>query len=350
MILITGATGHLGNVLVRELINSGEKVRVFVLPGEPLKALEGMLVEVVVGNILDCNALKQAMQGIDQVYHLAGVIAIRPGMEEMMQQVNVEGARNVAEVALECGVKRLVHVSSVHAFRREPHGITIDEKTPLAIDSPNGSYDRTKAEGTMAVLDAVQKGLNAVIVCPTGIIGSHDYADSEMGRALLSFADRRVNLLIDGAFDFVDVHDVARGLILACAKGRCGEIYILSGQQETIESLHDMTRKAQGEKAYKVKVPVKLAIVAVSIIQYFTQWLKIRSHYTVYSLQTVIDNSVFSSQKAWNELGYRPRPLSEAIADFLVWSSSKKRAVQESLKLRSGKKRYRKTVIPQKQG
>jgi dihydroflavonol-4-reductase len=319
MILVTGATGHLGNVLVRELISRGEKVRVLILPGESLKPLQGMLIEVIVGDILDREAVSKAMKGISTVFHLAGVIAIRPGMETIMHRVNVEGARNVAEIALESGVDRLIHVSSVHAFRREPHGTVINEETPLALDSPLGSYDRTKAEGTRAVLDIVEKGLNAVIVCPSGIIGSHDYADSEMGKTLLSFIRNKMSILFEGAFDFVDVRDVVKGLILARDKGISGEIYILSGSQITIEKLHQLTVSASGKNRPSLKVPVKLALFAVSIIQRLFHWLKIKSSYTVYSLQTLIDNSLFSSEKAMHNLGYRSRPLAEAVSDFLAW-------------------------------
>jgi dihydroflavonol-4-reductase len=319
MILVTGATGHLGNVLVRELVSRGENVRVLILPGESLKPLQGMLIEVIVGDILDREAVGKAMKGISTVFHLAGVIAIRPGMEAIMHRVNVEGARNVAEIALESGVDRLIHVSSVHAFRREPHGTVINEETPLALDSPLGSYDRTKAEGTRAVLDIVEKGLNAVIVCPSGIIGSHDYADSEMGKTLISFIRNKMSILFDGAFDFVDVRDVVKGLILARDKGLSGEIYILSGSQITIEKLHQLTVITSGKSRPYLKVPVKLALFAVSIIQRLFQWLKIKSSYTVYSLQTLIDNSLFSSEKAMHSLGYRSRPLSEAVSDFLAW-------------------------------
>jgi dihydroflavonol-4-reductase len=332
MILVTGATGHLGNVLVRELIARGEKVRALVLPGESLLPLEGMLIEVFVGNVLDLQALRLAMKGVDRVFNLAGIIAIRPGMEEVMRQVNVEGARNVAEIALENKVQRLVHVSSVHAFSRQPHGTVMDEKTPLALNGPVGSYDRTKAEGTRAVLDQVERGLNAVIVCPSGIIGSRDYARSEMGRILATFAARKSNFLINGAYDFVDVRDVVSGLILALERGKKGEIYILSGSQATVENLHQMAREAAGKGALKLKVPVSMAMFFVSILQHFFRWLKIKSSFTVYSIQTLIDNSLYSSLKASQELGYRPRPLKEAVVDFLVWHRTQQKAKQESRK------------------
>lgn len=344
MNLVTGATGHLGNVLVRELISGGEKVRVLVPPGESLQPLQGMLIEVIVGDILDREALRKAMQGVKTVFHLAGIIAIRPGMEERMHQVNVEGARNVAEMALECGVERLIHVSSVHAFRREPHGITIDENTPLALDAPYGSYDRTKAEGTKVVLDVAKQGLDAVIVCPSGIIGSHDYLGSEMGRALACFADRRLEILIDGAFDFVDVRDVVFGLLMAREKGEREEIYILSGSRVTIEELHQMAQNASGARGVKLKLPMKLVMFAAQVVQRLFQWLRIKSRFTVYSLQTLLDNSSFSSQKAWRKLGYRPRPLQEAVSDFLHWFNLHRKAAGKKTAKKEAGRRHKKAL------
>jgi len=133
MILVTGATGHIGNVLVRELVARGEEVRALVLPGESCDSLKGLPIEMVVGNILDPETLDRWMRGVKLVYHLAGVISIVPGKEELMYRVNVEGARNVARAALKAKA-RMVHTASVHALRREPHGVTMDERTPLALE------------------------------------------------------------------------------------------------------------------------------------------------------------------------------------------------------------------------
>jgi dihydroflavonol-4-reductase len=321
VILVTGATGHLGNVLVRKLLDRGERVRALVLPGEALHSLNGLMVEVIVGNILDRELLDRAVQGVDTVYHLAGIISILPGSDEIMQEVNVTGARNVAEASLKAGVRRLVHVSSIHAFRREPHGTTIDESTPLAPDSDAGAYDRTKAEGALAVLDLVDRGLDAVIACPTGIIGPYDYQESEMGGAVTNFAAKKLHFLVKGAFDFVDVRDVAKGLILAAEKGRAGETYILSGTCVTLEQIWQMAQAAAGSRSPRVILPFKLALFFSHLLQHFYRLFKIMPRFTSYSLQTVADNSSFSCAKASEELAYSARPLKDSIADFLSWRS-----------------------------
>lgn len=332
MNLVTGATGHLGNVLIRELLLSGEKVRALILPGENCESLEGLDIERVSGDVLKPETLERAMLGVEVVYHLAGIISIAPGREELMWKVNVDGVRNVAKMALKAGVKRMVQVSSIHAFRREPHGTIIDENTPLALDSPLGCYDRTKAEGTRVVLDLVNNGLDAVIVCPTGIIGPHDYLGSHMGQVILDFSKRRPHFLIEGAFDFVDVRDVAKGLILAKEKGRKGEIYILSGTQISIEELKKLVQNIAGVSSLGVIVPKKLALFFVNLAQAFTRKSKTKPRYTSYSLQTISDNSLFSCHKAKKELGYTTRNIKITISDTLEWFKTYRRLTPTALK------------------
>lgn len=324
MVLVTGATGHLGNVLVRELLARGERVRALVLP-EDCSPLQSLNVELVEGDVLAPPSLARAMEQVRVVYHLAGVISIVPGREEWMRRVNVEGVRNVATVALQAGVRRMVHVSSVHAFRRMPHGVVMDESTPLAPDSPAGTYDRTKAEGTLAMLQLIARGLDGVIVCPSGIVGPYDYRGSEMGRTVLDFTRQKVHFLVDGAYDFVDVRDVARGLIAACERGRTGEIYILSGTRARLTSIKAMAQAAAGVHSPHVVVPFGLANLIAGVAERLTWLTKQTPRFTRYALRTVRDNSAFSNAKARRELGYAPRPLEQTIADTVRWWREQRR-------------------------
>ena len=319
MILVTGATGHVGNVLVRQLLARGAQVRALVLPGEEAPSLQGLEVERVEGDVLDPTTLERAMDGVEVVYHLAGVISILPGSEDIMRRVNVEGVRNVVNAALKVGVRRLVHISSIHAFKRVPSGITLDETVPFAPDSPAGAYDRTKAEGTLAVLQAVRQGLDAVIVCPTGVIGPHDYLTSEMGQTILDFAKRKLHFLVDGAYDFVDVRDVAQGLILAREKGRPGEVYILSGAHVKLVQLKKVVQEVVGVRSPAVVLPFGLAHLVATLSERFYRWTGATPRLTRYALRTVQESSDFRCDKARRELGYTPRPLRDSITDTLAW-------------------------------
>lgn len=319
MILVTGATGHLGNVLVRELLSKGRRVRAMVLPGEEAMSLAGLDVECVEGNVLQRASLDRALDGVDVAYHLAGIISIMPGEEEKMRRVNVDGVRNVTDAALNADVRRLVHISSVHAFRRMPHGVIVDEKVSFDPDSPAGGYDRTKAEGTLAVLRAVDQGLDAVIACPSGVIGPYDYFGSEMGRTIIGFTRKVPHLLVNGAYDFVDVRDVAKGLTLAAEKGRTGEAYILSGENIRMVRLREIVQDIAGVRFPAVVVPFRLAAAVAGLAERFYQLTGTPPRFTTYALHTVQDNSVFSHAKAERELGYSPRSLRQSLADTIAW-------------------------------
>ncbi len=319
MILVTGATGHVGNVLIRELLAAGEPVRALVLPNDRCRALEGLAVERIEGNVLNPASLDRAMAGVDVVFHLAGIISILPGAEPLMRKVNVDGARNTAQAALRSGVRRMVHVSSIHALARLPHGVVVDENAPFIVDNLLDIYDQTKAEGARVVLDTVNQGLDATVVCPTGIIGPYDYLDSEMGNVILNFARKRLHFLVKGAYDFVDVRDVARGLTQAAAKGRSGEVYILSGSRVEIPQIKQIVQDFVGIHTPHIVLPMWLAEACATFTESFYRLTRSIPKFTRYSLQVVQENCNFSHAKAQRELGYSPRPLRETIADLLTW-------------------------------
>jgi dihydroflavonol-4-reductase len=319
MILVTGATGHIGNVLVRELLAQGERVRVLVLQGEDCSSLDGLNVQRVQGNILNPDSLRPAFWGVKTVYHLAGIISIMPGQDELVQRVNVQGTRNVVNAARQAKVKRLVYTSSIHAITRPPAGVVIDETLPFDPHNPWGAYDRSKALASLAVQEAVKEGLDAVIVCPTGVIGPFDFRSSEMGTLILSWMKRGFHLLIDGAYDWVDVRDVACGMILACKKGRTGETYILSGERVGIPRLLEWVQEITGIHAPKINVPLNIAGFFAPIAAVWYRLTRTKPHFTPYAVETVQSNSFISNAKAVRELGYQTRSLRHTVADTIAW-------------------------------
>lgn len=319
MNLVTGATGHIGNVLVRQLLAAGEQVRVLVLVDENLAPLEGLKIEVVPGDIRDGKHLETAMQGVDIVYHLAGIVSILPGREDFLQQVNVGGTCKVIEAARRAKVRRLVYTSSIHAITRAPHGTTIDESLPFDPANSAGPYDRTKAQASMEVLKAVQEGLDAVIVCPTGVIGPFDFRRSIIGRILEDCLMNRPQFYVDGAYDFVDVRDVAAGHLLAARHGRSGETYILSGELLPIRRMIDQVWQMTGARFQRFRIPFSLARLVASLTPLYYSLIGGQPRFTAYSLETLHSNSDISHAKATVELGYTPRPLLHTLADSLEW-------------------------------
>lgn len=319
MILVTGATGHIGNVLVRELASQGKQVRTLVLPGEDCRALTGLEVERVEGDVLNPVSLSRAMQGVENVYHLAGLISILGGKNGMVHQVNVQGTHNMLEAALRAGVRRFVYTSSIHAITRVPHGLTIDESIAYDPATAISAYDRSKAEASLAVLQAVRQGLDAVIVCPTGVIGPYDYRRSEMGQLIFDSMRRQLQFWVEGAYDFVDVRDVARGEVLACEKGLAGQSYILSGERITVLRLLQLVKEITGAHSVHIRIPLSIARFSTLFTPVFYRLSKIRPRLTPYALETLCSNSNISHAKARRELGYSPRSLRESLADTVRW-------------------------------
>lgn len=332
MILVTGAAGHLGNVLVRELLARGEQVRALVLPGEDCSALEGLAVEKTEGDILDLPTLEKVFRGVETVYHMAALVSIEEGKEDLLYRVNVEGTRNVIRAVRAAGVRRLVYTSSIHAIERPAPGVQITESLPFDVHNPAGPYDRTKAAASLAVLEAVKEGLDAAIVCPTGVMGPYDYRRSEMGELVLAWMRRQANFIIEGFFDFVDVRDVALGHILAAEKGQAGQVYILSGERIAVEELRDLVQNSACCRSPGIKIPIPLALFAARFTGLFYRLARRRPRLTRYSIETLISNSFISSEKAARELGYRARALSECVADTVQWWLSNRRQIRPSLR------------------
>ncbi len=318
-VLVTGATGHIGNVLVRELLSRGEEVRALILPGEDDLPIRGLNVEKVRGDICSLDSLIPAFKGIDAVYHLAGIIAITPGKQALLDRVNVAGTRNVIEACFISGTRRLVYTSSIHAIQEPPHGTVIDEKCPVNPDNVLGEYARSKAQATLEVKRAVQCGLDAVIVHPTGVVGPFDYRISEMGQLILDFIRGKLKAYLDGAYDFADVRDVARGMIQACREGRRGESYILSGQQISIKDLMSVLEETTGKKAPTFKVPAWIARTAGKLAPLYYRIIRSKPLFTDYSVDVLCSNSLVTSSKARTELGYTSRAVRESIADAVAW-------------------------------
>lgn len=318
MWLVTGATGHIGNVLVRKLIERGERVRALILPNECRAPIQGLDLEAVEGDVLDTDSLYKSMRDAKGVFHLAGVISIMPGSNEVVRQVNIQGTQNMVKVAKELKVGKFVYTSSIHAIKRIEEGI-IDETLPYDPENPYGEYDRAKAEATLDVQKAAQAGLEAMIACPTGVIGPYDYRGSLMGEVIHEAAVSKPTLYVDGAYDFVDVRDVADGLIAVANKGRRGESYILSGQKISVRYLLETVREITGKRFFQMKVPFDLARFAALFTPMYYSVARVTPRFTPYSLEVLRSNANISHAKATRELGYKPRPLYDSIRDAVRW-------------------------------
>ena len=319
MDLVTGSNGSIGNVVVRELLKRGRRVRALIRSSSDIASLKGLDIEKTTGNILDTRSLARALKGIDTVYHLASVISIMPGNKKFIRRANFEGTRNIIEACKRSGVKKLVYTSSIHAMAEPPEGTIIDEKMPFDPESDRGEYDRSKALASLAVIQASKDGLPSVVVCPTGVLGPYDFRLSPIAQTFVDFFNSKLKMAVGGAYDFVDVRDVAAGHILAAEKGRDGQAYILSGERVTMDEIFAMLEEITGVKSPKLKVPLWLAKIAGYCTPVYYRLANKTPRFTSYSICTLGSNSFISHQKATRELGYDPRPIRQSIEDTFKW-------------------------------
>ncbi|MBW2507321.1 MAG: NAD-dependent epimerase/dehydratase family protein [Deltaproteobacteria bacterium] len=314
--LVTGGGGRLGNVLVRRLLETGQRVRVLE-PGNRPQSLEGLEIEFVSGSVLAAADVANALEGVDLVYHLAAKIDLRPKKDPMMVPINVDGTRTVVEACLARGV-RLVHTSSHHAVVREPLEEPLTEERPLALDE-KCEYHRSKDVGETIVLDACARGLDATIVNPGSMIGPHDYEPSMIGAALIDMYFGRVPVLLELLSDYVDVRDVAEGMIAAAEKGRVGERYFLTGDVIPIMEMVSLYGELTGAKVPTRALPLWFGWVLLPFALAGSAVTKKDPFITADMLRASVSNAVVSRDKAYRELGYTIRPLRESLADAVEW-------------------------------
>jgi len=316
-IAITGANGHVGINLCSSLQETGHYVR--ALNHENDFGLKHINVDSFKGDLLNQESLRSFLTDMDVVVHLAAKISINGDIDGSVQKINVEGTRNILEAARQMGVKKFIHFSSIHAFQQDPLNEVLDERRPI-VNSNAFAYDRSKAEGERIVLAAAKDGFDAIVLCPSAIIGPMDYEPSLIGTAMLELYRHQIPALVPGGYNWVDVRDVVNGCIAAIRKGRRGEKYLLSGQWRSLKDVTTLITKFTGMKITSTVMPFWVARVGLPFITLFSKFSGNEPLYTKESLHIIKNgNHNISNVKARNELDFSPRTLEDTIRDLFVW-------------------------------
>lgn len=315
--VVTGAAGHVGVNLVRALVDRGETVR--VLRHQSQLGLDDCGAEVCQGDICQPQSLTAAFEGADVVYHLAARISLFGNVWEEFERINVAGTRHVVEACLDARVSRLVHFSSIHALDPMPLDEMIDETRPRVSLPEAPPYDRSKSLAELEVEYGLARGLNAVTINPTGIIGPGDYRPSHMGAVILSLARGRMPVLLNAGFNWVDVRDVVQAAITAAEVAPFGASYIISGHWRTLIEIAAAVARVTGGPVPRRVSPYWLARLGAPLVCRLDRLLGRRPLFTPFSLATLRQHRHVSHDKATRELGYHPRPFEETVADALYW-------------------------------
>ncbi|MGN0526067.1 MAG: NAD-dependent epimerase/dehydratase family protein [Acutalibacteraceae bacterium] len=317
--LITGATGHIGYALLKELADSGEKVRILIRKDS--KQFDGIDCEKVYGDVTNLDQLREAFEGVDVVYHLAGIIDINADQEDMIWNVNVGGTKNVVQACEEKGVRRLVYASSVDAFYPLPDNQVMREVDHFEPDILDGTYAKTKATATQFVLDEVKAGkIDAVVTHPGACIGPYDFKVSNVGEMVRMFVNGVFPVTLSfGEYNFVDIRDVAHGMIMAAKQGGKGECYILCGERITVGDFIKVTAEACGKKAPKIPLSYGFAKAVAPLAEVYYKLSKSTPLFTRYSIRKLVSNCNFSIEKAERELDYHPMTVKQSVTDMVQW-------------------------------
>jgi dihydroflavonol-4-reductase len=333
LFIVTGANGHLGNTICRLLKNQNQDVRGFILPSDSDKMLKELGVEVYKGDVrkidsmeplFDLSKTKYTYDDV-AVLHTAGIVSIARKKNPLLVSVNVTGTKNITDLCLKYGVHRYIYVSSVHAIPELENQELIHEIGLFNPDAVVGSYAKTKAEATQYVLDSIQKGLKGIVVHPSGIIGPNDYGRAHMTMMMEDYLNGHLTSRINGAYDFVDVRDVAGAIVQSVYSGEVGACYILSGHRITLKDLFERMKKISGKKLRINVLPMWFAKITAPMAELYYRMRKLPPIYTSYSLYTLESNSNFSREKARIDLNYQPRLVDETIIDTMKWLVEAKR-------------------------
>jgi dihydroflavonol-4-reductase len=316
-VTVTGASGHLGANLVRELLRRGHEVRALVRQSD--RALKGLPVDIVQGDVLDRQSLQVAFRGAQVVYHLAAFISIEDGLWNRLESVNVQGTHHVIEACKSESVKTLVHFSSVHALEQRPMDRPVDEDRPL-FGGQHGrghDYDISKAEADRLIREVDHPGLSTRTVYPTAVIGPCDYQGSLMGEVIQKLAKGRLPALVSGGFDWVDARDVAAAAINTVEAGDDKSRFLLSGHYRTMRQFAQTVSELTGVPAPRLTSPIWLARASAPILGAWASLRNVTPLYTRGSMAALAGNRQVSHALAAQKLAYKPRRFKDSVSDAL---------------------------------
>jgi len=320
--IVTGAAGHLGGVVTSILNEQGKSVYALCLPDE--KHLpQGENIKVFTGDICNIDSFDDMFRSCGNenttVIHCAGIVSIASKLNQKVYDVNVIGTKNIISLCEKYNIEKLIYISSVHAIPELPAGEIIKEVDSFSPDDVVGLYAKTKAEATQCVLDYTKRGHKANIIHPSGIVGPGDFGKGHITQLVIDYYKGGLTSGIDGGYDFVDVRDVAEGILSCCENGKNGECYILSGQYFKVYELLNLLHEITGKKKIKKILPVWFLKITAPLSEIYYKILRQPPLFTAYSIYTLHTNANFSHEKATKELGYNARPILQTLTDTINW-------------------------------
>ncbi|MCP5468246.1 MAG: NAD-dependent epimerase/dehydratase family protein [Deltaproteobacteria bacterium] len=317
--LVTGATGFVGNAVARALIDEGKEVRVLSRKSSNRDLLKGLKAETFLGDLRHPQSLHHALEGCDELYHVAAQYTFYNPQPQEIYGSNVEGTRNILQAALDQKLKRVVYTSTVGTIGIPKDGSPGNENTTLTLEECQGHYKRSKFLAEQEAIQFAKRGLNVVIVNPSAPIGVRDIKPTPTGKLIVDFLNGKMPAFIDTGLNLVDVEDVAQGHLLAAKQGRAGERYILGNQNLSLKQILQILSGLTGLKAPRWKIPYSVAWSAAQLSEALA---KITQRAPAIELEAVLlgkKKMFFSANKAVKELNLPQTNVKIALKKAVDW-------------------------------
>ena len=333
--LVTGATGQIGNTIVRMLLDNGKSVRVLVNPEEDTTPLAGLPVEVKYGDILVKDSMKDFFELEDPrkaiLIHAQERNVISEKTDLMVRRVNVHGTMNITDTCVKKKIGKLIYIGSARSIPMPEKSEPVKDVQFFDRNKVVGDYAKSKAEATQYILDKVTlNGLNAVILLPSLVLGPYEYGNSDIISLIRDYLSGDLKVSIPGGVDFTDVRDVAAGVLEAAEHSEKGTCYILSNAymstQDFLHSLHEITGRDEVTK----KVPNWL-LSGKGIAQLYYKVTRKTNPKEKYG-PFISPEPLYESERASNDLHYSPRDLRASLEDTVEWVENTKKEEKSQVK------------------
>lgn len=326
MILVTGATGLLGSHVVAQLLEREKKIIALKRPSSDLSLIKKIVarhfkntdtvfnrIEWIDADLDDYASLKKAMIDIDEVYHCAGLVSFNPEDKSRILKINIEGVKNMVDAALESKVKKFCHVSSIASLGRAREGF-VDENCIWEDSENNSLYSVSKYKGELEVWHGVSKGLNAVIVNPSIILGAGDWNSGSA--ELFRTAYKELPFYTFGINGFVDVNDVARSMLLLMEQNKFGNRYVISAANVPYRTLFNMMAAHFGKRKPYIPARKFLGGIAWRFFWLASKFTGRKPLITRETARTANKKHFYSSEKLIRETGFQFLPIEQTITDI----------------------------------
>ena len=317
--LVTGATGFIGANIVRALLDEGEAVRVLVRGRSDTRNVDGLPVEMVIGDVRDVASLRAAMRGCDTLYHAAAHYSLWTPQRDEVYAINVDGTVHVLQAALDLGVQKVVYTSSVATIALPADGSPGEETMPLPLTQAVGHYKRSKILAEQRAMALCEQGLPLVVVHPSAPVGPWDIKPTPTGKICVDFLRRKMPAYLDTGLNLVDVRDEARGYLLAAQHGTIGERYILGHRNMSLREILELLAQVSGLPAPRFRIPYGVALAAGYVSEGIAAITKKPPAVPVVGVRLARYPMYFTAQKAVCELGLPQSPIEDALRDAVEW-------------------------------